>query len=411
MTLWWRRAWRRGSCCCWLCMSARRSGATLPGATMCWSGCCPGGPAGDGASPTGRWPPVSASSPALCASRSKARFWSVPVFRREPDHEALVALGRASSGQWSVMRAPLRRARSPFPVKSGTAQRRYGGGRAGRADRARGVLPIPHQTRYIIPRCRRPAFPATSRASSRAGREHGDRAQRGMGRRCGARTEDPRHRGGVVGLPGGLSLPPPAGPGGWRRWRRSGPRWRRTGVALASPEGLFLGTPISCSMPAAAPRDCGPPCIWSASKAGSSSSSWYGSATVTLPLGENFQQSGGSEEEEEEGGVYVRLLVQLRVGDRRGRRGRANWWLHPDPMFYVIVASIEIAIAQFNVWRDMVKDRDILQADRDELHDKVERLQEDVERLQTGHLSSLARVARNTAQRACHGRFAPIGCL
>ena len=104
--------------------------------------------------------------------------------------EALVALGRVPPSQWSPMRAPFQAGRVPVPGEVRLRQRRRGRAGPGRPARvARSSASTRTRPATSCPRAAVTPLPAgAARRPRRARRQHGDRAQRGLGRRGGTRA-------------------------------------------------------------------------------------------------------------------------------------------------------------------------------------------------------------------------------
>ena len=179
--------------------------------------------------------------------------------------EALVGLGRVPPSQWAAMRAPFQAGDFPFPVKYGYSS--VGVVEEGPAELVgRSVfclLPAPDP--LCRPGVRGGAPAARAAAGARgAGREHGDGAQRGLGRRGSAGAAHPCHRRRRGRRHDRLSLRPAARRRGDARGHRPRPvRARRGTWAWHSPRPTpWPGTPIWSCTRAAARRACARPWRW-----------------------------------------------------------------------------------------------------------------------------------------------------
>ena len=107
--------------------------------------------------------------------------------------EALVLAGRVPESEFERMRAPFMAGNFPFPVKYGYATVGRIEGGAGSPARAHGLHAPPAPEFLQHPGERRRGAAGKSAAATRgAGRQYGDRAQRGLG--CGAWPGRPHRR-------------------------------------------------------------------------------------------------------------------------------------------------------------------------------------------------------------------------
>ena len=200
-------------------------------------------------------------------------------------------------------------------------QRRRRRGRACRAGRRFRILFAPTSDPLCRPGVRGGAATARATTAARgARREHGDGAQRRLGRRGGARAAHPCHRSRCGRRHDRLCLRSAPRRRGDARGHRPRPvrasRGAWSGIRGARRPGWGRRSGPACERQSGGPahRPGGRP----GSRRVSSRSSWYGSAEVSLPLGEAFHSR--------------RLaLIALRSGRSPRRCGRAGRTLAGSP--------------------------------------------------------------------------------
>ena len=150
--------------------------------------------------------------------------------------EALVLAGRVPVSEFERMRAPFMAGNFPFPVKYGYATVGRDRGRRRSLARAHGLHapPAPEFLQHSGER-RRGAAGESAAATRGAGRQHGDRAQRGLGRGAGPGRPHRRRRGRRGRLSGRLFVRAVSRRGGHARRHQPGAR----GIG-AKPLGLAL---------------------------------------------------------------------------------------------------------------------------------------------------------------------------
>ena len=205
--------------------------------------------------------------------------------------EALVLAGRVPVSEFERMRAPFMAGNFPFPVKYGyaTVGRIEGGAEALRRAHGLHAPPAPEFLQHPG-ECRRGAAGQSAAATRGAGRQYGDRAQRGLGCRRRARP--------TASLSSG-----PAWSAPWSRICAGGFPARRsrssTSTRRARNWHKLLG--LALQRPKSAKGDCDLVVHASGNPAGLGTAlalageeatvlemSWYGDAPVTAPLGGAF---------------------------------------------------------------------------------------------------------------------------
>ena len=224
------------------------------------------------------------AAPAAGELRVRARFGAV-----SRGTERLVFEGRVPESEFERMRAPFMAGAFPHPVK-------YGYSIVGTVEegpqRGRTVFVLhPHQSEFVVPEAGSRGGAGQRAAAARgARRQHGDRAQRGLGRRARAGGSHRGRRRRCGRAPGCALVRPDAGHprDGGRCVARRGASWRARSARASR-------------RPTTAPENCDVVFHASASAAGLATAlriagdeaavvelSWYGSGDVAAPLGQAF---------------------------------------------------------------------------------------------------------------------------
>ena len=117
---------------------------------------------------------------ALAEPRARRSAGPRAILRHQPWHRgARVERRRAAEREYVRMRAPFQAGDFPAPVKYGYSSVGVVEARSARSARPQRVLPVPHQTRYVVPAAAVHGAARARAAGARgAGRESRDRAER-----------------------------------------------------------------------------------------------------------------------------------------------------------------------------------------------------------------------------------------